>query len=263
MALSDLATAYSCTGPAWQRGPGRVYDRLADVVAEACPVPLAGARVLDLGAGTGSATRAAQRRGAEVVAVDIAMGMLNTDAPSRPPAVVGDARALPFAAGSFDAVLAAFCLNHLLAPAVGVREAARILRPGGGLVVVGYAADDSHPAMEATESAATARGWVAPPWYAAVRDDAAPRLATVGRATEVAEEAGLVDFAVTNERVAFPDLAPEELVEWRMGMAQLAPFVATLEPAERDALVADAVARLEDVPLLVRSVIVLSHRAGA
>ena len=43
-------------------------------------------------------------------------GMLAHDAGRRPPAVAGDALALPFAAGAFDAAVAAFSLNHLSRP---------------------------------------------------------------------------------------------------------------------------------------------------
>lgn len=262
LAVSALAIAYDSSGAAWQRGPAMVYDRLADMLAESCPVPLVGAYVLDLGAGTGAAARAAERRGAHVVSVDIAMGMLHADAPTRHTAVVGDAVALPFASRSFDAVIAAFSLNHLTAPAIGLREATRVLRAGGGLVVGAFAADDSHPVREATDSAATARGWVPPPWYEALRADALPLLATVERAETAARAAGLVDVIVTKKRVPFPELAVADLIAWRMGMAQLAPFVATLTPAAIDALAADAAARLADSPPLVRSVIVLSHRAA-
>lgn len=263
VAVSAVATAYNSSGAAWQRGPARIYDRLADMLADSCPVPLAGVYVLDLGAGTGAAARAAERRGAHVVSVDIAMGMLNADAPTRPPAVVGDALALPFASGSFDAVIAAFSLNHLTAPAIGLREATRVLRAGGGLVVGASATDDGHPVREVTDSAAAARGWVPPPWYVALQADALPLLATVERAEAAARAAGLADVVVTKKRVSFPELAVADLVAWRMGMAQLAPFVSTLAPAASDALAADAAARLGDAPPLVRSVIVISHRAAA
>ena len=56
---SPVGAAYSATGAAWQAGPGRIYDRLAEVMLASPPAPLAGQRVLDVGAGTGAATRAA------------------------------------------------------------------------------------------------------------------------------------------------------------------------------------------------------------
>jgi len=262
LALSDeLAVAYNRTGPAWQRGPARVYDRLAEAAVACCPVALAGARVLDLGAGTGAAGRAARRRGADVVAVDCAVGMLVGSPQPQPPAVAGDAVALPFGPASFDVVVAAFSLNHLTDPVAGLREAARVLRPGGGLVMATYAADDAHPAREATAAAATARGWAPPPWSAELRTEATPRLATVEQARAAAGAAGFIDILATSERVAFPDLGVDDLVRWRMGMAELAPFVAGMAPSDRRALAADAAARLRGAPMLVRSLVVLRGRA--
>jgi hypothetical protein len=59
-------------------------------------------------------------------------------------------------------------------------------------------------------------------------------------------------------RIAFPELAPEDLVAWRMGMAQLAPFVASLTPSQRAAMAVEARETLGPEPdVLERSVIVL------
>ena len=253
---SPLAAAYSATGGAWQRGPGLIYDRLAEVILEG--VPLAGRQVLDVGAGTGAATRAALAAGAAgVVAVDNAMGMLAHDAASRPPAVVGDALALPFADASFDAAVAAFSLNHLLDPAAGLREMARVLRPAGAVVASAYAADDTHPAKDAVEAALVARGWAPDEWYVELRHAATALMATVDACVAIADEAGL-DATVEAVRVPFPGLNTSELVASRIGMAQHAPFVATLSPAERQALEVDAVARLGDaIAPLVRSIVVI------
>src|SRR4051812_16928710 len=98
-----MAVAYSATGAAWQRGPGLVYDRLATELVHRCPA-VPGGTVLDVGAGTGAAGRAALAAGAlAVVGVDLAHGMLAFESASRPPGVVGDTLALPFASNAFDA----------------------------------------------------------------------------------------------------------------------------------------------------------------
>ena len=257
--MTDLAGAYSATGSAWQAGPGRLYDRLAGIVVDAGPVPLGGSLALDLGAGTGAATRALLAAGAaRVVAVDTAVGMLAHDARRRPPAVAGDALALPFVGGAFDVTVAAFSLNHLVDPAAGLREAARVTRPGGGIVASAYAADDDHPVKHAVEAALAARGWEPEPWYRTVREQAAPRLATVAAAREAARTARL-DAEVETRRVPFPELGASDLVAWRLGLAQHAPFVAQLPTAEsRAALAEDAAARLgDDWPPLVRSIVIL------
>ncbi len=257
---ASVADAYSSTGGSWQRGPGRVYDRLAETLVRGCPVPVRDASVLDVGAGTGAGSRAVLAAGAAgVVAADAAWGMLRFDADARPPAAVADARFLPFDAGRFDVVVAFFSLNHVTDPAAGLREAARVLRPGGGLVASAYAEDDTHPVKPAVEAAAAERGWQSPPWYRSMREDAVPRLATVERATEAAVAAGLAEADVAALRVPFPELTAADLVEWRLGMAQLAPFVDTLAPAARAALAADAQARLGPSPApLVRSLVVIT-----
>ena len=258
MTAGAAVAAYSATGGAWQRGPGRIYDRLAEVLVARCPVPVHGCRVLDVGAGTGAATRGALAAGAAlVVGVDAAVGMLVHDAASRPPAAVGDLLALPFAGSAFDASIAAFSLNHLADPAAGLTEMARVTRPGGGLVAAAYAADDDHPVKAAVEAALTARGWAPEPWYTALREELAPRLATLDACDAAAAAAGL-DAGVEAIRVPFPGLDARDLVAWRLGLAQHAPFLARLSPDEHDAVVAEAVARLGDAVVpLVRSILVL------
>jgi SAM-dependent methyltransferase len=259
--VNTLARDYSDTGAAWENGPARVYDRLASVLVGRSPVPLGGARVLDVGAGTGAASRAALAAGAAtVVAVDAAFGMLAYQSTDRPPAVVGDALALPFARSVFDATVAAFSLNHLAAPAAGLREMARVTRSGGAVLAAAYASDDTHPVKEAVKDALAARGWAPEPWYSALGVHALPLLATGERFADVARDAGL-DATVETLSVPFPDLNAGDLVAWRLGLAQHAPFVARLPLPERDELVTDALERLgPDFPPLVRSVVVLSAR---
>jgi ubiquinone/menaquinone biosynthesis C-methylase UbiE len=252
-----MRAAYSATGEAWETGPSRIYDRLAEVLVARCPGGVSGRRVLDLGAGTGAATRAALAAGAaEVVASDLAVGMLAVAAARRPPACVSDALALPFADGTFDAVVAAYSLNHLADPVIGLLEAARVLAPGGALAVSAYAEDDVHPVKAAVDAVLAARGWEAAPWYLAVKADAVPRLATVERAAAAMAAAGFAGAEVANDRVEFPDLTAADLVDWRLGMAHVADYANGLSLADRAEISTEAVERLgPEPPLLVRSVI--------
>jgi ArsR family transcriptional regulator len=97
--------------------------------------------VADLGCGTGAVAAELAPRFARVVAVDQSGEMLRAArrrlAPHRN-VEVHEARleALPLADASCDAALAVLVLCYLEDPAAALREAARILRPGGRLVVV-------------------------------------------------------------------------------------------------------------------------------
>lgn len=252
-----MAQAYSATGAAWQRGPGRVYDRLAEAVVAESPVPLLGRTILDVGAGTGAATRAITAAGGRSIAADLALGMLRAIEPPAP-STVGEARALPFRDRSLDGVVAAFALNHLPDPHRALREAARVCRPGSPLLASAYASDDTHPVKHAVDTAAAELGWEPATWIADLRVTTMPILATVEGARRVATEAGFVDAEVRRLEVAFPDLDVDDLVAWRCGMAQTAPFVAQLTPAQHDQLRARAVELLGVAPPLVRRVVLIS-----
>jgi SAM-dependent methyltransferase len=253
-----LASAYGRAAGAWADGPSRIYDVLADELVARSPVPLGGRLVIDVGAGRGAASRAVARAGGRAVALDLAEGMLAaTPVGERTPSAVADALALPVATGSVGAVVAAFSLNHLPDPAAGLAEAARATAPGGVVLASAYAAEDDHPVKAAVDAAVRAAGWEPDPWVGQVRDDAA-RLATVDRARTVARAAGLRRAEVEEVAHPFPDLTPLELIEWRMGMAQVAPFLSGLDDDARAAVATDALARLGDPPTLVRRMVALT-----
>ncbi len=258
MTARAIAHAYSATGAAWQHGPGRVYDRLATVLVAQSPVALADRLVLDLGAGTGAATRAVRAAGGTPIATDLAIGMLRGTGPSRPPSAVSDARALPFASQSFDGVVAAFSLNHVPDPQHALREAARVARSGSPVLVSAYATGDAHPVKAAVDGAAAELGWRPGAWVDELQAVSIPMLASVESARQVAREAGLLDAVVQQIEVAFPDLGADDLVAWRCGMAQVAPFIAGLTAEQQDVLRGRAVELLGAAPTLVRHVVVMA-----
>jgi ubiquinone/menaquinone biosynthesis methyltransferase len=96
--------------------------------------------LLDLCAGTMDMTRmlAAARPADRLVAVDFSAAMLEAGRQKAPRAevMVADAMALPFADRTFAAVVCAFGMRNLADPAKGVREAFRVLRPGGVFVTL-------------------------------------------------------------------------------------------------------------------------------
>jgi len=98
---------------------------------------LEGRRVLDAGCGGGLVARELAAAGAEVVGVDRSLGSLGVarraaGASFRP--AQGRLERLPFAAGSFDAVVAADVLEHLPDLPAAVTELARVLAAGGSFV---------------------------------------------------------------------------------------------------------------------------------
>jgi ubiquinone/menaquinone biosynthesis C-methylase UbiE len=106
-----------------------------------------GDRLLDVGCGTGAAVRAAAHVVERAVGVDLSPKML-AEARERAAGVPGvefvegDSEDLPFGDGDFTAVLCTTSLHHYPHPEVAAREMARVLAPGGR-VVIGDATNDA------------------------------------------------------------------------------------------------------------------------
>lgn len=111
---------------------------VADSAAFLIPYLDEGARLVDVGCGPGSITLDLAEYVGEVVGVDAEGDRLESAEAARRSRgadnasfVLANAYTLPFADASFDVAFAHQVLQHLADPVGGLREAARVVRPGG------------------------------------------------------------------------------------------------------------------------------------
>ncbi|MFG2296821.1 class I SAM-dependent methyltransferase [Streptomyces sp. NPDC048603] len=137
--FSSAAGRYGTYRPSY---PPALFDAVEEITGR----PLRGARVADVGAGTGLATERLRERGAEVIGVEPGEGMAAEFRRRLPdvPVVRGDGNRLPFAAHCLDFLTYAQSF-HWTDPARSVPEAARVLRPGGALALFWNEPDVSVP----------------------------------------------------------------------------------------------------------------------
>nr|WP_168494299.1 class I SAM-dependent methyltransferase [Streptomyces sp. RLB1-33]QIY72615.1 class I SAM-dependent methyltransferase [Streptomyces sp. RLB1-33] len=127
--FNTAAAQYAANRPSY---PPALFTTLEDLAAR----PLKGAKVIDVGAGTGIATTLLHARGADVIAVEPGEGMAAEFRRAHPdiPLVRGTGDTLPLATASADFLTYAQSW-HWTNPARSLPEAFRVLRPGGALAL--------------------------------------------------------------------------------------------------------------------------------
>ncbi len=246
IAMTDL---YREAAEGWASGAELVYLPLAHALVASSPIALAGRRMLDVGAGTGAGSTALLAVGADPVAVDVSIDMLRHDRARRPPALVADVLRLPLADAAVRGALAPFVLNHLDrpvdGPVDGLREVARVVEPGGVVLVSSFSSADRPAVKDLIDGVVVGHGWQPPASYAWIKDHALDLLGSADRMAEVATASGLVDVQVIEGPVAVGVSSAPELVAFRLGMAHVAAYLASLDPDQRYAIVAEAEAVIE------------------
>ena len=129
--FDGVARRYDITNTVLSAGQDRVWRRATREALGVGP----GDKVLDLAAGTAVSTVELEKSGAWCMAADFSVGMLKAGAARPVPKVAADATRLPFGDAVFDAVTISFGLRNVVDNLAGLREMARVTRPGGRLVV--------------------------------------------------------------------------------------------------------------------------------
>ncbi len=158
--LFNLNAFYDWLAPAYATGQALLpmWRRYTEAVLPSLPPE---GKVLEVGPGPGVLLAKISERVPFAAGLDLSAGMLRQArrrllAAGRPVQLSrGDVTRIPFASGAFDAVTLTFALSAVPDGMAAVREMARVLRPGGRLVLV----DACYPSDANRAGTALARLW--------------------------------------------------------------------------------------------------------
>jgi ubiquinone/menaquinone biosynthesis C-methylase UbiE len=235
---------FAVPADAYDRFMGRYSQPLGPLFADFAGVE-AGKRTVDVGCGPGALTAELVKRvGTDnVSAVDPSPSFVDAARTRFPEVDIRQATAeeLPFEDQSFDAALAQLVVHFMSDPVAGLREMARVTRPGG---VVAACVWDHHGG----------RGPISPLWDAASGTEGESRLAGSrgGHLTELFDAAGLAEIEETALTVHVEHPTFDEWWEpFTLGVGPAGGHVKNLSPEERTALRERLRERFPDEPFTI------------
>jgi SAM-dependent methyltransferase len=202
---------WGARGADWAAYTEQVSLPLFGAVLDAARVT-SGMRLLDAGCGAGLLALLASLRGARVAAIDASPALVSIAQQRVPGADVreADLEALPFAAGSFDAVVAVNSLFYAEDMGAAMRELARVARPGARVAVTAWGPPERCEFLSAVMPALAPLLPPPPPGASPPHPGA---LSQPGALAAVLEQAGL--RTVEEGEVACPFVFPSTEISWR------------------------------------------------
>jgi SAM-dependent methyltransferase len=198
-------------------------------------------RVLDVGCGPGALTGELVRLGADVSAADPSEPFVEAIR-ERFPGVdvrVASAERLPFADGEFDAALAQLVVHFMEDPVAGLREMARVTRPGGAVAACVWDLGGDRSPLTPFWSAVRriGLGEAGEQGMAGIRE---------GQLAALFEAAGLAEAEASEVSAAVEHASFDEWWQpFTLGVGPAGLYYARLEPAAREALRRDAEAHFD------------------
>jgi ubiquinone/menaquinone biosynthesis C-methylase UbiE len=228
----------------WQRAAGRYGNSFAHATAPFIAPLLDAARispgrhVLDVACGPGYLAAAAARRGATAQGLDFSAEMVAVARTAYPDLVVteGDAEALPYGDGIFDAVVSSFGVHHIPRPDVALAECRRVLKPGARIAFTVWASPEENIAWSLVFDAIDRHG----DRSAAKSPPPGGALNQIGHCVRVLEAAGFVESSAEIVRAEWIVPDAEALISaLSAGTVRMAALISAQDPTALAAIARD------------------------